>query len=87
MSTLSEIKRKLERDTWFTIDHFLETEDEEESLTIETRDNGSVYDIQYGAKDYQEGQRLKKFIDKNYPDVETEFDTVDEWVMLNVKMK
>ena len=54
---------------------------------LNSRKNGSVGLEEYGELDYDEGIRLGKLIQKKFPNLLVEIETVDEWVQLNIQDK
>ena len=83
-----ELKKFVEAESWFypendEPDYF---DDDYYEVTISTRDNGSVYDEQYGKKDWDEAQRLLPLIIEKFGDwfESYEITTFDEWVNIEL---
>lgn len=82
MTTLEEIKNKIHNTSWFRY----EEDVSDTEMSFATRDNGNVGDETPGREDQREAWFLKRKFEQEYP-VEIEVEEVDEWVMLNVKLK
>ena len=67
------------RNTSFSLD-----EEDDNSLDYATRENGSVYDEEFGQADYQEALNIKKNLEASF-EVEVHIDTCDEWVLLQIR--
>lgn len=63
----------------------VEEDDNMREILIVTRENGSIYDESPGQADIKEAQRVQKILMKQFPGLETQIETVDEWVHLSVK--
>lgn len=57
------------------------------TLRFVTRENGDVGEEEYSHKDLQEAYRVEKLIKEKFEGVETEVNTIDEWVDLEVTIK
>jgi hypothetical protein len=67
--------------TWFDFQ-----DEQDTSIHLDTRQNGSVYDEAPGQLDITEGLRILAAIRAVYPptDYASAFETVDEWVCVNI---
>ena len=55
-------------------------------LGFSTRENGSVYDETPGERDFEEANKVKDLILKDFPNVKAEVTYTDEWVNLEIKI-
>ena len=62
----------------------IEEEDDMREILIATRENGNVYNESPGEKDIKEAQRVQKILMNKFPGIETQIETVDEWVHLSI---
>jgi hypothetical protein len=68
--------------TWFDLS------EEDGRFDLETRMHGDVGDAVAGDEDKKEGLRILRALRKSFPvtDFETDFDVVDEWVSVSVRI-
>lgn len=85
MFTLEEYNdiKSIVDSSWFDL-HPYEGEDNDYSIMMTTRDNGSVYDQEPGVEDIMEAKRLCKEIETKLGFI-AESDVTDEWVNIYVR--
>jgi hypothetical protein len=81
----SDIKEIVNHTSWFDL-HPYEGEDNDYSIMLTTRDNGSVYEEEPGDEDIEEAIRLCKVIQTKLG-YEAEWDVTDEWVNIYVRKR
>jgi len=86
---IEEIKAFVERNSYLDyLDYADGYEfDGVEHLTFETRDNGDVGEEVYGEEDYKEAVRLQNILLKKFDGISINIDTVDEWILLEIRIK
>lgn len=79
---LTAVKEKYRCRLGFTLD-----EEDELHLLFSSRENGDISEGIPGKNDLINGRRMCTEIERDYPQLKTLLDVVDEWVIVEVSIK
>lgn len=81
---LKNIVDMVEINSYFKADY---TDNESDSITIKTSENGDMVSKKHGVVDIDEARRVAKIIGNNFNNVNISIKPQDEFVVINISLK